>query len=365
MVAINFATLLTNGSQTVTDADGDTVVVTATFSSDFYIHPSGIVRSDDAVDTDADSFTLSFSKPVENFTFTVGDINSNGYQGGFNDRIEVQSTLDGAPVVTNLSTGTSGTTAVYEAAFGTNITETVTVTGPFDQITLTNFDPDQQHGWLYLTTGDIGNVTCFVSGTLIEADGGPVAIEDLSVGDLVVTRDHGLQPIRWVGKTTVAHATLLKNERLRPIRIKAGALSEGLPNRDLLVSRQHRLLSVSKLSKRMFGEAEVLISAIRLTDLPDISIEQVTGAVAYYHLLFDQHEIISAEGAPAESLYTGAEALDSLPVAAVNEVLTLFPELTERSEPRGAARHIPPGGRQRKFISRLEKNQKPFISSLV
>ncbi|SMR71555.1 Hint domain-containing protein [Aliiroseovarius halocynthiae] len=365
MVAINFATLLSNGSQTVTDADGDTVVVTATFSSDFYIHPSGIVRSDDAVDTDADSFTLSFSKPVENLTFTVGDLNSNGYQGGFNDRIEVQSTLDGTPVVTNLSAGTSGTTAVYEAAFGTNITETVTVTGPFDQITLTNFDPDQQHGWLYLTTGDIGNVTCFVDGTLIETGGGLIAIENLSQGDLVVTRDRGLQPIRWIGKTTLSRETLLKSEKLRPIRIKSGALSEGVPNRDLLVSRQHRMLSVSQLSKRMFGEAEVLIAAVRLTGLPDIAIEPLTGSVTYYHLLFDHHEIIYAEGAPTESLHTGAQALTSLPAAAKDEIFTLFPELTERTENRRSARQIPTGGRQREFITRLDKNKKTFVSASV
>lgn len=362
MVAINFVTLLQNGSQTVVDADGDTVVVTATFTSDFFVNGSGAVQSDNAVDTSADSFTLSFSKPVEDFTFTVGDVNSNGFAGGFNDRIVVESTLDGTPVVTNLNFGTSGTTAEYEAPFNTNVTETVTVPGPFDQITLTNFDPDRQHGWLFLTTGDIGDVVCFVSGTQIETETGLKAVEDLASGDLILTRDNGYQPLRWIGEKKVSAERLGENEKLRPVRIKAGALASGLPHRDLVVSRQHRMLAVSDVAKRMFGSSEVLVPAHKLTALPDIEIETAAEPVTYYHLLFDDHEIIYAEGTPTESLHTGPEALKTLSSDAIEEVLMLFPELAERGNSQDLARYTPPGRRQKNFIARLGKNNRPFVA---
>ena len=362
MVAINFATLLSNGVQTIVDADGQTVTVTATFTSGFHINSIGQVQSDNAVDTDADTFTLTFSKPVKDLTFSIGDVNSNNYQGGFNDHLEIQSTLAGTPVVTNLSTGTSGTTAIYEAPFNTNIVENVSVNTAFDQITVTNFDADRQHGWIFLSTGDVGDVVCFTAGTMIETETGCVAVENLSPGDLVVTRDRGAQPIRWVGKKEISSAQLERNDKLRPVCIKAGALANTTPARDLIVSRQHRMLTVSRLSKRMFDENEVLISAIKLTALPDIEIMPVDGPVIYYHLLFDQHEIVYAEGAPSESLHTGPEALKTLPQTAREGIFTLFPELSENTFSRASARPIPPGKRQQNFIRRLEKNKHSFIS---
>ncbi|WP_172677905.1 Hint domain-containing protein [Ruegeria sp. 6PALISEP08] len=364
MVAINFTTLLQNGSQTVVDADGDVVVVTATFTSDFFVNGSGDVQSDNAVDTNPDSFTLTFSKPVKDFTFTVGDVNSNGFGGGFNDQITVQSTLDGSPVVTNLNFGTSGTTAVYEAPFGTNVTETVTVPGPLDQITLTNFDPDQQHGWLFLTTGDIGDVVCFTNGTQIETDDGPKSVEDLVPGDRVLTRDNGYQPLRWIGRKEVSTDRLRENRKLRPVRIKAGALSSGLPCRDLVVSRQHRMLAVSEIARRMFGALEILVPAHKLTELPDVEVEDPVQPITYYHLLFDGHEIIYAEGTPTESMHTGPEAMKTLPPEALEEIFQLFPELAERGAQEKLARFTPKGRQQRSFIARLEKNNRPFVATV-
>jgi len=365
MATIDFAVLLANGSQTIIDDDGQSVVVTATFTSDFHVNSSGDVQTDNAVDTDADSFTLSFSKPVENLSFTVGDVNSNGFQGGFNDRMVVESTLGSTPVVTNLSSGTSGTTAVYEAPFDTNIVQTVTVAGPFDQITLTNFDPDQQHGWLFLNTAEVQNVICFTKGTLIATENGQVAIENLKPGDQVMTRDRGMQPLRWIGKKEISPAMLRVNEKLRPVRIQAGALANDLPVRDLLVSRQHRMLAVSRISERMFGAEEVLISAIKLTELPGIDLAPLEGPVTYFHMLFDQHEIVYAEGTPAESLHTGAEALKTLPRESIEEIHSLFPELKQNDTRRPTARLTPDGRRQKQFVARTAKNNRPLIARMA
>ncbi|WP_107497057.1 Hint domain-containing protein [Thalassobius sp. I31.1] len=365
MATIDFAILLANGSQTIVDDDGQSVTITATFTSDFFVNGSGDVQTDNAVDTDADSFTLTFSNPVENLTFTVGDVNSNGFQGGFNDRMVVESTLNGTPVVTTLSSGTSGTTAVYEAPFDTNITQTVTVAGPFDQITLTNVDPDQQHGWLFLNTAEVQNVVCFTAGTLIATRNGQTAIENLKPGDLIMTRDRGFQPLRWIGKKEITPAMLRRNEKLRPVRIKAGALARDLPVRDLQVSRQHRMLAVSRISERMFGAEEVLIAAIKLTELPGIDVAPVEGPVTYFHMLFEQHEIVYAEGTPTESLHTGTEAMKTLPHASVEEISILFPELMGGEISRPAARIIPDGKRQKQFVSRTVKNNRPLVSQPV
>ena len=77
---------------------------------------------------------------------------------------------------------------------------------------------------------------CFVAGTLIEGLDGPRPVESLKAGDVVVTRDAGPQPILWIGKSTFDAAALAANPDLLPVRIKAGAISDGAPSRDLLVS---------------------------------------------------------------------------------------------------------------------------------
>ncbi|MEM7269197.1 MAG: Hint domain-containing protein [Pseudomonadota bacterium] len=354
-------TLLQDGSQTVIDDDGEEVTVTAVFNGDFF-NSGGQVQSDDTVDTVPDSFTLTFTRPVENFEFTVGEVNSNSFAGGFNDRIEIVSTLDGAPVVTTLQFGTSGTTAVYEAPFNTSVDEVVSVTGPFNSITLTNFDPDQQSGWVFLTTAEIGDVVCFAKGSEIETENGAAPVESLTVGDLVLTRDHGFRPIRWVGKRTISPSMMGRNEKLRPVRIRAGALGRGIPSRDLLVSRQHRMLATSKIVRRMFGVDEILLPAIRLTALPGVEIADDVQSVEYFHLLFDEHEIIYAERAPTESMLAGRRAIETLSAAAVAEIGAIFPELMGGEVEMDAVRQIPKTARQKKLTERSLRNDRALVA---
>jgi hypothetical protein len=140
-----------------------------------------------------------------------------------------------------------------------------------------------------------------------------------------------------------------------------GALGNGLPIRDLLVSRQHRMLIQSKIAERMFGTAEVLISAIKLTKLPGIFVEEGLQEVEYYHLLFDQHEVIYAQGAPTESLFTGPEALKAISPEARKEILMIFPEIAEENYEPSPARFIPEGKLQKALIARHLKNNKPCM----
>lgn len=198
-------------------------------------------------------------------------------------------------------------------------------------------------------------IPCFCRGTLIQTDHGAVAVEQLRVGDLVQTRDHGLQPIRWIGRRALDAVDLAAAPRLRPIRIRAGALGRGVPALDLTVSPQHRVLVRSAIAQRMFDCAEVLVAAKQLLAIEGI--EQVeTEAVEYFHILFDRHEIVLSNGAETESLYTGAEALKAVGKAARDEILALFPAL--RDSPAEAARPLIPGAKARQLAQRHARNRK-------
>ena len=208
-------------------------------------------------------------------------------------------------------------------------------------------------------------VPCFSAATLIETARGPVAAGDLAVGDMVRTRDAGLQPIRWIGRRALDAAALERAPHLRPIRIRAGALGQGLPEADVLVSPQHRVLISSRIAERMFGERQILVAAKQLLLIDGIDVAGDVDFVEYFHLLFDRHQIIFAEGAPMESLFTGVEALKALSAAARREIFEILPELMQLNaetlpEP---ARQIQGGRTARKLAARHVQNQVPLLAN--
>lgn len=207
------------------------------------------------------------------------------------------------------------------------------------------------------------DVPCFTAGTLIMTPEGPMPIEDLKVGDMVMTADNGPQHIRWIGTRHLDQAALRARPRLKPIRIEAGSLGDRVPRRDLLVSPQHRMLVRSRIAVRMFDTEEILVPAHILVASPGICVADETVSVTYFHLLFDRHEIIYAEGAPSESLFTGAQALSSVHPDAREEIFTLFPELAKPGHVPQSARQIPAKGRRaRALVQRHVKNERPLIS---
>jgi hypothetical protein len=213
-------------------------------------------------------------------------------------------------------------------------------------------------------TYDNTNVVCFTAGTLIGTLLGPVRVEDLKAGDDVLTLDTGTQKIRWIGSTHRDSNDLAVDPKLRPVRISAGALGEGLPAQDLLVSRQHRVLVRSPIAQRMFDSSEVLLPAIKLIDLDGIDIAEDVDAVEYFHILFDRHEIVCSNGAWSESLFIGPEALQAVPPASAQEIKKLFPEICETGYEPASARHIPETGKlMRKLVARHKKNNKPLYTN--
>jgi len=214
-----------------------------------------------------------------------------------------------------------------------------------------------------LTFSNVELVICFTRGTHIETDRGPVAIEALSQGDLIVTKDSGLQPIRWIGSTVRTQKDLTVVPTLLPISIAAGALGPNMPSQDLLVSPQHRMLIKSRIAERMFGKEEVLVAAKHLIGIAGIEVASDVTEVEYFHFLFDKHEIVIANGAFSESLFTGPQALKSISPQARAEVISLFPELLDVNYSPVACRPLPNKRKAQNLARRHQKNLADLVQT--
>lgn len=161
----------------------------------------------------------------------------------------------------------------------------------------------------------------FAAGTRITLPGGAqAAIETLEPGNQVLTRDHGPQPVRWIGK-----ATLRARGAFAPVVIGAGTLGN---LGDLVVSPHHRIFLYQRGPRRLGGTAEILVQAKHLVDGDSVQ-RREGGFVDYYSLVFDRHEIIYAEGIPAESLMVNEATVNLLPLELAEEVRTRFPGLSQ------------------------------------
>ncbi len=160
-------------------------------------------------------------------------------------------------------------------------------------------------------------VPCFVAGTMIFTAKGPRAVETLQPGDMLLTRDCGMRPVRWVGQVTVDG-----RGRHAPIRFMPDIYGN---SRALLVSPNHRMLITGWKAELYFGEHEILIPAKKLVNGETVCISPCE-KVTYLHVLLDRHEVIYAEGAATESLHPGDFLIGSESVTK-SEIMTLFPEL--------------------------------------
>ena len=174
---------------------------------------------------------------------------------------------------------------------------------------------------------------CFVAGTNITTDKGEVAVEDLREGMMVKTQHNGYQPIRWIGSHTevgLAHYA--------PICIKAGAMGN---TRDLIVSPGHRMVLEGWQVEMLFDHKEALVTAAELVNDTTV-LRQPMKKVEYFHVMFDQHEVIYAEGAATESFHPDQPSMGSMDAAARTEILALFPELENGGTRAEAAPSLSP-----------------------
>lgn len=205
-------------------------------------------------------------------------------------------------------------------------------------------------------------VPCFTAGTMIQTVKGERLVEDLQVGNMIWTRDHGHQPLRWIGQRQLTRAELASLPAVTPILIRKGALGAGRPATDLTVSPQHRILIRSGIAQRMFGAAELLVAAKALVGVPGIEVKPDADGITYMHLLFDRHEVLMSNGAETESLYPGPQALIALGSAA-EEIFTLFPALRDGVPDDFGARPFATGKKARNLAMRHTANARPLVSA--
>jgi hypothetical protein len=170
-------------------------------------------------------------------------------------------------------------------------------------------------------------IKCFTPGTMILTDRGEVPVEDLVAGDLVMTHDNGLQPVRWVGRQHLSHGRLMAQPELQPVRIARGALGGSGPVRSMLVSPQHRLLVTGALPELLFGEPEVLVPARHLVGKAEVTRALPETGVTYIHILFDRHEVVLSDGIWTESFQPAERTLSAMEAAVRAEILAIFPGL--------------------------------------
>lgn len=161
----------------------------------------------------------------------------------------------------------------------------------------------------------------FARGTMITlGDGSQRPIETLAIGDRVLTRDHGPQPLRWLG-----HVTLRAVGAYAPVIILEGVMGNAA---DLVVSQHHRMFLYQRHKTRSFPKSEILVQAKHLVNGEQIFLRE-GGFVEFYSLVFDAHEIIYAEGIPAESLMVTEATVSRLPPDLAAEVKRRFPGVSQ------------------------------------
>ena len=161
----------------------------------------------------------------------------------------------------------------------------------------------------------------FARGTTITlADGSQRAIEALEPGMRLLTRDHGPQPVRWIGQ-----ARLRAVGAFAPVVIAAGTLGNA---GDLVVSQHHRMFLYQRNRLPGLTTSELLVQARHFVDGRHAWLRE-GGYVDYFSLVFDRHEIIYAEGIPAESLMVNDATLNRLPAALADRMRAEFPGLSQ------------------------------------
>ena len=182
-----------------------------------------------------------------------------------------------------------------------------------------------------ISTGS--SALCFLTGTTIDTPEGAQAVETISIGDLVKTNDGTAVPVKWIGRQTVS--TLFgPAERLMPVRFKAGSLGKGVPHTDLTVTADHGMLVDGVVCHAGALENGTTITRVPLSEMGE--------AYTVYHIETEAHEIIFANGAPAETFIDNVSRRTFDNFAEFDALYGDVPEMEELDYPRAmSARQVP------------------------
>lgn len=281
------------GIADVTDSSYDSTLLIAGDSAQ-----TAFIAQDDAVDV------------APGFSKTIDVLGNDGDGGSMLTLTHINGQAVSAGSVITLTTG-------QQLQVNADGTLTVLADGDLESV-IFSYTAENGAGISDSAFVTVNQVPCFVEGTKVKTPEGEVAVEHLQVGNLVLTKDDGAQPLRWIGSRTVAAAG-----SFAPIHIRRGTFGE---HGDLWVSPLHRVLVRDPMSELLFAEAEVLVAAKELVDGKNV--RQVEGGeVTYVHLLFDRHQILWSEGLETESFLPGPQIVHALEQDVMTEICTLFPEL--------------------------------------
>ncbi len=316
----------------------------------------------DQFNTEMDGFTVSMSAtipviPGQTNTLRIGvaDVSDNRYDSNLliasqsvqgtivavEDRVLLrpgdEKTVDVQANDLNLTGGTVTITHINDVAVspGDSVTLTTgqTVTLNADgTLNMVGNDESEDVAFTYevqSSTGDtavgfiiVDTVPCFVSGTMIRTEAGEVPVERLEVGQKVVTRDDGAQPIRWIGRRVMA-----AEGEMAPVEISAGTFGD---HGRLCVSPLHRVLVENAQAELLFGTHEVLVAARDLVDGKRVT-KRTGGLVEYVHILFDDHQVVWSDGMLSESFLPGPQTTHCFEEERIAEICALFPELDPKT----------------------------------
>ena len=167
------------------------------------------------------------------------------------------------------------------------------------------------------TSASFASAACFTPGTLISTPTGSTPVQDIQIGDLILNHLGQAVPVKWIGRQQIHPA--FAGDKL-PICIRQGALGNDLPLRDLYVSPGHALY----IDNCLLIDAKALVNGTTITQ-----VTQWEGDVEYFHIETEHHEIILAEGPPAETF------MDNVSRTCFNnysEYASLYPQATEMIE---------------------------------
>ncbi|PTW41665.1 Hint domain-containing protein [Rhodovulum kholense] len=148
------------------------------------------------------------------------------------------------------------------------------------------------------------SLPCFAAGSRIATPDGPRRIERLRPGDLVETRDNGPRPVKSLLRSRVAPREMVANAALCPVRIAAGALGPGQPDRAMLLSRQHGVLMQAPDGHEVMVRARHLAEELGLARLQPA---RRSNPLLYLHLFLGTHELVCVDGVWSETLFIGPE----------------------------------------------------------
>ncbi|MFZ5963135.1 Hint domain-containing protein [Thalassococcus sp. BH17M4-6] len=344
---LDFAGMGTGVNLTATGADSGTATDGASTLNFIEIEQFNLSSLADTANMSAMTSAVAITAGAGDDTITGGSGNdtitggagSDSLTGGSGDDVFVYTPGDGADTITDFNTGNSGAlsdgdttnndfidlSAFYDSVF--EIRKDFADDGILNQSTGGDYSDNSQFGADSLTfqganassfSTDNTGVACFARGTLILTPQGEVPIEELEVGALVITRDHGPQPIRWLGRRDITPELMKGSAALKPIRLRQGLFGG---QRDLIVSAQHAII-LPDAPARLLRATHLVKHAYR-----GARIARGKREIQYHHMMLDRHEIIYAEGVAAETMYPGPVALKGLGPVDRAAVFAAFPGL--------------------------------------